>query len=196
MLSLALAAGLMSGCATEPAQGLPSLAQPEVSAPHARLLMRANVAPNQRFIVLQQQDNNSCTQPVLVGRGTAQQAASPVRLPVGQLVTLEFVIVTPSTKHGCASRWSFTPRAGQTYLVQGATVGTACPAVLVDVTTPDRPSPPPDLLNRVAPGQNCLPLDKSLRLNVNSAIQGGQHNGEAVLNPNATTRDLEGLIKR
>jgi hypothetical protein len=95
----------------------------------------------------------------------------------------------------CQVRWSFTPRADRIYLVQGMTVGDNCPAQLLDATQPERAQPPADLLLRSTPTQSCVPLAQAARMQTVSPIRGGQVNGEAVLNPRATTADLEGLIR-
>lgn len=196
-VTLAAGAGLaaLAGCAQTPDATVQALPQPDATLPHARLLARASVPQDHRFVVVVQQDNATCTRPAWLTRGTAQQAAPAARLPVDQLITLDLAIVNTGTGKACINRWSFTPRAGRTYLVQGGIAGAQCPARLLDATTPDRAALPPDLVGRVLPGQNCVPLDKAPRPAALSLIQGGQHNGDAVLNPNANARDLEGLIR-
>jgi hypothetical protein len=186
---------LLGACAQTPDTTMPTLAQPDATLPHARLLARAGVPADHRFAVIVQQDSNSCSRPALLTRGTPQQAAQAARLPVDQLITLDLAIVNTGTNRACVNRWSFTPRAGRTYLVQGGLSGALCPARLVDATMPDRAVLPADLVGRVLPGQSCVPLDKAPRPAALSLIQGGQHRGDAVLNPNATTRDLEGLMR-
>ncbi|MCU7369372.1 hypothetical protein PEC18_00290 [Paucibacter sp. O1-1] len=120
----------------------------------------------------------------------------PARLAAGQRVTLEFV-VHRSGQTACSVRWSFTPRADRLYLVQGMTVADGCPAQLLDTTQPERASPPADLLLRSTATQACVPLAQAqaARAQAASPIRGGQVNGEAVLNPRATTDDLRGLIR-
>lgn len=196
LLAPVLGAAGLAGCASSPADPrLPNLVQPAENQPHARVLLRAKVPAGHHYLLTLLKDNSNCSGPQLVARSTGAEPPPPARLPVGALVTVDFAIVNPAAKHGCVSRWSFTPQAGKTYLVQGVSVGTACPARLLDATQADRPEQPADLVTRVIPGQNCLPLDQSPRVASLSPIQGGQVNGEAVLNPRATTRDLEGLIK-
>ena len=192
-----LAAALLAGCAVptpSPDTTLPAYAQPEASQPHARLLLRAAVGPADRFALVLLEDNAQCKSPKLLTRGSPQQAAAPVRLAAGQPTTLDFVVVRGGGAPPCGLRWTFQPQAGKTYLVAGGTVGGNCGARLLDATVADRPDTPPDLVLRVAPGNNCVPLAQAQRV-PSSLIQGGQHNGDAVLNPRATTQGLEGLIK-
>jgi hypothetical protein len=208
-----LAAALAAGCAQAPTQPPTLLAQPAAGQPHARLLVRATLPANHRWVVVVMGDNTACSGPQLVTRGpnalaatapaspsAAPPTASPTtaaRLPVGQLLTMDFAVVTPAAGTGkaCINRWSFTPEAGKTYLVQGLVAGAQCPARLLDASVADQPRVPADLVSRILPGQNCVALDKSPKVPPLSLIQGGQHNGDAVLRPDATTRDLEGLIK-
>ena len=89
------------------------------------------------------------------------------------------------TGPACINRWSFTPQAGRTDVLQSTMVGSACPARLLDVTQPERAGVPADLVNRVQAGQPCLPLDKAPKVATTTMIQGGQVNGEAVLLPQA-----------
>ena len=124
-----------------------------------------------------------------------RRAPAPATLAAGLLTTLDFVVLR-SSKPLCVVRWSFTPEADKTYLVQGMVVGSGCTARLLDATVNDRPQPARGAVLRNGPGQTCLALDKSRPAGDNSSlIQGGQHNGEAVLQPNANTRDLQGLIR-
>lgn len=190
-----LALAGLAGCAQTPETSLQPLAQPDATLPHARLLARASVPADHRFAVIVQQDNATCSRPALLTRGTSQQAAPAARLAADQLITLDLAIINTGTGKACINRWSFTPRAGRTYLVQGGLAGAQCPGRLLDATTADRPALPADLVGRVLQGQTCVPLDKAPRPAALSLIQGGQHNGDAVLLPNATTRDLEGLIR-
>lgn len=189
------------GCAPAPIANtvttMPAYQGPSESEPHGRLLSRGNLPPDSRFAVLLQRDNLRCADTVRLALGNTQQPPPPVRLAADRLVTLDYAILAAGSNRACVTRWSFTPRAGRSYLIQGAVVGAQCPAALLDVTTPDRPQAPPDLVSRAGAGQNCLPLEQSAKASAgpNALIRGGQHNGEAVLLPNATTRDLEGLIK-
>ena len=193
---------LLAGCAAPPAPGPASApvvvaAAPAASGPSARLLLRGAVPADDRFAIFQLGDALACKDPRLLIAGTPQKTPDPGALPAGVLTTLDFVILRGG-KPGCFVRWSFTPQAGKTYLMQGLVVGGGCMARLFDASAPDRPVPPADAVLRSTGGQACLPLAQA-RANAaagGSLIQGGQHNGEAVLNPRATTKDLEGLIRR
>lgn len=186
-------AALLAGCAAAPLPNLPAYAAPAADQPAARLLMRAQVHPNDRFMLVVLDDNERCQGPRLLAGGAPGADAAPQRIAAGRLTTLDFVIARGG-QTPCVVRWSFTPMAGRTYLAQGLVVGAGCTARLLDASQPDRPLQPPDLLLRSTPAQRCVPLALSARSGV-SPIQGGQHDGEAVLNPNATAKDLEGLIR-
>jgi hypothetical protein len=165
------------------------------------LLLRSEVPAGDRYAVLIMADALNCQGPKLLSAGQAQQPPAPVSLPAGQLATLDYVIFR-GEKPSCAVRWSFTPVAGKNYLINGLPVGATCTARLLDATVPDRMAPPPDLVLRSGQGQACMPLAQARAAaaaaaagNTGSLIQGGQVQGEAVLNPRATTTDLQGLIK-
>lgn len=200
-LACLLAAGLLSGCATPTATlpaGHPGVAPPPAAAsgPTARLLLRGSVPAEDRFAVFKLADALACKSPAILIAGTPQKTPEPATLPAGVLTTLDFVILRAG-KPSCGVRWSFTPVAGKTYLMQGLVVGSGCSAHLFDASVPDRPVLPPDAALRSHPGQACLPLEQARAATRagNSLIQGGQDAGEAVLNPRATTQDLQWLIK-
>lgn len=189
------AVALLAACATVPELPLPEHPAPAPGQPWARVSMRAAVPANDRFALRVLADEAQCQQPQLLSQGSPQQPAPAARLLAGQRVTLEF-IVHRTGQAACSVRWSFTPRADRLYLVQGMTVADGCPAQLLDTTQPERATAPPDLLLRSRPGQACVPLAQAqaARRQAVSPIRGGQVNGEAVLNPRATTDDLRGLI--
>jgi len=192
-------AGLLAGCAETPTAG-PAAAAAVTPAsapagPSARLLLRGAAPEGDRYAVFQLADALQCKGPRLLADGDTKKPPTAASLPAGVLTTLDFVILRGG-RATCGMRWSFTPVAGRTYLVQGFVVGTGCTARLLDASQPDRPVAPPDAVQRNGPGQACLPLDQARanRAAAASPIQGGQQDGEAVLNPQATPRDLQGLI--
>lgn len=206
-LLLALSVGALAACVqapTSPAPGAPagpvsvsaSASAPVVSGPSARLLLRAAVPADDKFALFQLGDPIACKTPRLLVGGTPQQAAEPALLAAGQLATVDFVLIRGG-KPGLCTRWTFTPQAGRTYLLQGAAVGAGCLARLVDVTEPDRAQAPADAVMRNATNQPCVPMDKAraAAAGARSPIQGGQQDGEAVLMPQANAHDLEGLIR-
>jgi hypothetical protein len=200
LLACGLTTALLGGCAATsgtPPAGHPSVAPPPAAAsgPTARLLLRGSVPAGDRFAVLKLADAEACKGPSLLIAGTPQKTPDPATLPAGVLTTLDFIILRAG-KPSCGVRWSFTPVAGKTYLMQGLVVGSGCSARLFDASVPDRPVLPPDAALRSHPGQPCLPLEQARAATRagHSLIQGGQHQGEAVLNPNATTQDLQWLI--
>ncbi len=197
----ALAAGLAActGLPEAPSaagSASPASASPApATGPRARLLLRGSVPNEDRYALVELADTPQCRDPHLLSSGDARQAPSPTSLAAGRLTTLDFLVLRAG-KPQCGVRWSFTPEAGKTYLMQGLLVGSGCTAQLLDVTTSDRPQPAKGAVLRSGPGQPCVPLDQARPAGGSpSLIQGGQHNGEAVLNPGATPRDLQGLIR-
>lgn len=190
----ASALALLAACAAgpqAPASGGPAAA----TGPRARLLLRGAVPSDDQYAVVELTDAQNCKDPRMLSSGDARRAPAPATLAAGLLTTLDFVVLRTG-KPLCVVRWSFTPEADKTYLVQGLVVGSGCTARLLDATVNDRPQPARGAVLRNGPGQTCLALDKSRPAGDNSSlIQGGQHNGEAVLQPNANTRDLQGLIR-
>ncbi len=186
----------VAACATEtaPAAGANPPAA-TASGPSARLLLRGAVPGDDRYAVFELADSLQCKGPRLLAGGNAKKGPDPATLAAGALTTLDFVVLRAG-QTSCVVRWSFTPEAGKTYLVTGIVVGNGCTARLLDASQPDRPQTPAGTLMRSAPGQPCVPLDKArAAAESGSLIQGGQHNGEAVLYPMATAADLQGLIK-
>lgn len=200
-MAVGLAAALLAGCAAPPAGAPPApvTALQAPAGPTARLLLRGAVPGPDRFSAYLLTDGTACKEPRLLTTGTPQSAPAPAALPVGVPATLAFV-VSRDNKASCESIWSFTPQAGKTYLLAGVVMGAGCNVRLLDASVPERPAPAADAVPRSAPGQRCLALAEArarfaaTASAAGSAIQGGQVNGEAVLNPRATTQDLRWLI--
>ncbi len=193
---LAALCGLLAACASAP-EGLPKPgpAPADGDGPRARLLLRGAVPGDDQFALVALADAVHCKNPRLLSSGNGRKPPEPASLPAGVLSTVDFVVLR-ADKVSCGVRWSFTPEAGKTYLVQGVVVGSGCTGRLLDVTDSAKPQPAAGAVLRSGPGQACLALDQSrLAGDTPSLIQGGQHQGEAVLNPAATARDLQGLIR-
>lgn len=198
-LPAALAALLLAACVGPPAavqaQAPPAASAAAPAAAAARLLLRGAVPPGDRFAAYRLDDAELCKDPRLLTAGAAQQTPEPAALPAGQLTTLDFAVLR-NGQPSCTVRWSFTPLAGRTYLLQGLVLGSGCNARLLDASQPDRPRPVADAVQRNRPGQPCLPIALARASAATSAsVQGGQQDGEAVLNPRATTQGLEALIR-
>lgn len=189
---------MLAACETGPRPAAGAVAAPAeapASGPRARLLLRGAVPADDQYAVVELTDAQNCKDPRMLSSGDARKAPLPATLAAGVLTTLDFVVLRAGKAH-CVVRWSFTPEAAKTYLVQGLVVGSGCTARLLDATVSDKPQPAQGAVLRNGPGQTCLALDKSRPAGDSSSlIQGGQHNGEAVLQPNATSRDLQGLIR-
>ena len=197
---VAAALALLAGCAagpqvTQPGGSAAATANAPAIGPRARLLLRGAAPGDDQYAVVELVDAQHCKDPRMLSSGDARKAPAPASLAAGVLTTLDFVVLR-AAKPLCVVRWSFTPEADKTYLVQGLVVGSGCNARLLDASVSDRPVPAAGAVLRNGPGQTCLALDKSRPAGDNgSLIQGGQHQGEAVLQPNATARDLQGLIR-
>jgi len=181
---------LLAACAT-PAPKLPSYSAP-AGAPTAKLVMRGSVATGDAFGVLVYDDAENCKGPRLAGAGSSARNPNTVSLAAGTLTTVDFMLVK-ANKESCLLRWSFTPVAGRSYLVNGLAYGNSCRAALLDATNPDAMATPAGAVRRDAKGSNCVPLAQARAVGT-GVTQGGQDQGAAVLRPGATADDLQGLI--
>ena len=159
------------------------------------MLLRGAVTGDDKYAVIVLADALNCKDARLLSSGDARQAPAPAALAAGVLTTLDFAVLRAG-KPQCVVRWSFTPEADKTYLVLGIVVGKGCSARLLDASISYRPQPARSAVLRNAPGNACMALDQARSAGDNSSlIQGGQHLGEAVLQPDANSRDLRGLIR-
>jgi hypothetical protein len=188
-----LVTALVAGCATPPANNAARMPRYEAppGASTAKLAVRGAVPSGDYFGVLVYDDADNCKNPRLAGAGSSTRNPDSVALAAGPQ-TLAFVIVKPN-KQSCAVRWSFTPQASKTYVINGGALGSGCTASLLDASNPDRMRVPDGLLRRNAPGVFCVPMAQATAVKANGA-RGGQSDGAAVLNPGATADDLQGLI--
>lgn len=169
---------------------------PAPGQPAARLLFRAAVAPGQPAMLLRYRDALRCQQAEGLVGAHPVSGAPPVQIAAGELTLLDLMIFQAGRKSACVVRFSFTPEAGASYLVNAANAGAGCIAQLLDVSQPERPQPVPDAVYRARAGQPCLALADAPPMRGSApSVQGGQDSaGEAVLDPRATARDLQGLI--
>jgi hypothetical protein len=186
-----IGAVVLSGCATPPKPTLTAYSVP-AGAVTAKLAVRGAVPTGDYFGVFVYDDADNCKNPRIAGAGSATRNPSTVTLAAGNLQTLAFMILKPN-KESCAVRWSFTPQANKTYVVNGGALGSGCSATLLDATNPDQMRVPAGLVRRNAPGVVCVPLAQASAVGAGTA-RGGQSDGAAVLNPGATADDLQGLI--
>lgn len=187
---LATLSALLGGCAT-PAPKLPNYAAP-AGTPTAKLVMRGAVPSGDAFGVLVYDDAENCKGPRLAGAGNSVRNPTTVPLAAGALTTVDFMYVK-ANKESCLLRWSFTPVAGKSYLVNGAAYGAGCRAALLDATNPDSMAAPAGIVRRNDKGNACVPLAQA-RSTATTTAQGGQDQGAAVLRPRANADDLQGLI--
>lgn len=121
----ASALALLAACAAgpqAPASGGPAAA----TGPRARLLLRGAVPSDDQNAVVELTDAQNCKDPRMLSSGDARRAPAPATLAAGLLTTLDFVVLRTG-KPLCVVRWSFTPEADKTYLVQGLVVAAAAP---------------------------------------------------------------------
>jgi hypothetical protein len=187
---LATLSALLGGCAT-PAPKLPNYTAP-AGGPTAKLVMRGAVPTGDAFGVLVYDDAENCKGPRLAGAGNSARNPTTVPLAAGALTTVDFMLVK-ANKESCLLRWSFTPVAGKSYLVNGGAYGSGCRAALLDATNPDSMAAPAGAVRRDAKGNSCVPLAQA-RSTGATVAQGGQDQGAAVLRPGANADDLQGLI--
>lgn len=187
---LVLAGALLAGCATPP----PKLPPYAVAAgvPTAKLIMRGGVPTGDLFGVFVFDDAENCKGPRLAGAGGSTKNPPTVSLAAGTPTTVEFMLLK-ANKESCALRWTFTPTAGKSYLVNGIAFGAGCRASLVDASDPDAMKAPADLVRRNQSGQACMNLAQARAAQPSTSL-GGQDQGNAVLRPGANTDDLKGLI--
>jgi hypothetical protein len=162
------------------------------TGPSARLIMRTKLEGTATLYgvnVLASSDD--CSQRQVVGAAKAGVAALPtVTLAAGRVATVEFAGVN-ADKKVCLVRWSFTPVAGQSYLLQSAFDGTRCTSLVLNATDPDAIRVEAGALRRnPAPDKACVPLGQARALTPTP----GAGRGDATLTPGADASELKGLI--
>ena len=185
---LAALSWLLGGCAT-PAPKLQTYAAP-VGAPTAKLVMRGVVPVGDAFGVLVYDDAENCKGPRLAGAGNIARNPTTVPLAAGTLTTVDFMHVK-ANKESCTLRWSFTPVAGKSYLINGIGSATGCRASLLDASNPDAMVAAAGSVRRNEKGNVCIPMAQARAI---TTAKGGQDQGAAVLRPGANTDDLKDLI--
>ena len=105
----------------------------------------------------------------------------------------QICFVVKSANNYCSVRYTFTPLAGKTYLLSGASVEKGCAARVMDMSDPEHIKPELGALRRNPTGLACLPLSQSRAASV-AGHDAAHVSGEAVLRQGAGTDDLQGLI--
>lgn len=166
--------------------------------PTAKLVMRGtNLQAGDVYVVSVYDDAENCKGRRIAGAGNNVRSPTTVPVAAGAITTVEFMLVkaakpeTPTKRDACMVRWSFTPDAGKSYLVAGNAIPTGCSANLIDATNPDAMRQAAGVVRRNVQNSTCLPLAQA-RAGAGSAAS--QSTGEAVLRPEATSDDLQGLI--
>ena len=162
------------------------------TGPTARLVMRTKLEGTATLYgvnVLAGSDD--CSQRQTVGGAKAGVVALPtVALAAGRVATVEFVGVN-ADKKVCLVRWSFTPVAGQSYLLQSTFDGTRCTSTVLNATDPDAIRLEAGALRRNPTADKaCVPLGQAKAINPTP----GAGRGDATLSPGADASELKGLI--
>lgn len=144
---------LLSACAQPPV--IPYMAA--TVGPTSRLLMRGSLDPGEAYGVYLLGGVQDCTQPQRVGTGTAEANPAATTIAADRMSTLD-VVVTKSNQTFCRVRWSFSPRAGRSYLVAARGEPGGCSVSLLDATDPDDIRTEMSARRRDAPGNACVPL--------------------------------------
>lgn len=196
LMSIALAAGvaLFAGCAA-PAPKIMGKYVPPSSGPTAKLVMRGAVPAGEFFTVNTFDDSEKCEGYRVVGTGNATRTPASTTLAANVVTTVEFRVDKPAKRQLCATRFTFTPVAGKTYLLRGGSTATGCGALVMDMTNPENIKPEPTVLRRNPKGLACLPISKSKASSV-ATPEAGENNADAVLRQGAGTEDLQGLIDK
>lgn len=193
----------LSGCAQPPV--IPYSAA--TSGPTSRLLMRGTLDPGDAYGVFLLGGVQDCTLPQRVGTGTADANPAATTIAANRLSTLD-VVVSKSDQSFCRVRWSFSPRAGRSYLVAARGEPGGCSVSLLDATDPDNIHTEMSARRRDAPGNACLPLAAARTVGELTARNQGpvtstdrpmpaSRSGGSEVMPSAVTEDdLKGLIDR
>jgi hypothetical protein len=184
-------------------QPLPKYVAP-AGSPTARLVMRGTMPAGDVYGVYLYDDSEKCAGPRSLGVGNSTRHPASADVAAGRMQTVEVLI--KSDKRWCGVRWSFTPVAGKTYLLSANSLagnanaalgGVGCLARLMDMSDPDHIKPELTALRRnPASVAQCLPLSQSKSVAAMAGNDAGRADGDAVLNPGASTGDLQGLIGR
>ena len=160
----------------------------------AKLVMRGAVPAGDVYSVYYYADSEKCTGLRSVGAGNSTRNPLTTTLAANQITTVEFFVVK-SAKTYCSVRYSFTPLAGKTYLLSGASIDKGCTARVMDMSDPEHLKPELGALRRNPTGLACLSLSQSRAASV-AGHESAQSSGEAVLREGAGSEDLQGLINQ
>jgi len=174
------------------------------SGPTSRLLMRGSLDPGDAYGVYLLGGVQDCTLPQRVGTGTAEANPAATTIAANRLSTLD-VVVTKSNQTFCRVRWSFSPRAGRSYLVAARGEPGGCSVSLLDATDPDDIRTEMSARRRDAPGNACLPLaavrtvgeltarSQGLTTGTDRPAPPSRNSGSEVVPSAVTEDDLKGL---
>ena len=191
----------LSACAQQPVVHYSAA----TSGPTSRLLMRGTLDPGEAYGVYLLGGVQDCSLPQRVGTGTADANPAATTIAANRLSTLD-VVVTKSNQSFCRVRWSFSPRAGRSYLVAARGEPGGCSVSLLDATDPDDIRTELSARRRDAPGNACVPLAAARTVGELVARNQGpatgtdrpmpaSRNGGSEVMPSAVTEDdLKGLI--
>jgi len=190
VLPLSAIAALLVGCAAR----TPPVTKyvPPASGQTAKLVMRSTVPAGDNYGVFVYGDSEHCAGARSIGTGTSTRNPATTTLAANQITTVEFYLLKPTREH-CSIRYSFTPLAGKTYLLNGSAVERGCMARMMDASDPDNIKPEAAVLRRNPGNSVCLPLSQSRAVSV-SEHDASHKSGDAVLRQGVGAEDLQGLI--
>lgn len=172
--------------------------------PTSRLLMRGSLDPGEAYAVYLLGSVKDCSQPQRVGTGTAEANPAATTIAADRMSTLD-VVVSKTNQTFCRVRWSFSPRAGRSYLVAARGEPGGCSVSLLDATDPDDIRTEMSARRRDVPGNACVPLGMAKTVGELAARSQGlvagaerpvpaSRSGDSAVLPSAVTEDdLKGL---
>lgn len=186
------AVALVAGCAA-PAPKLVGKYVAPTSGQTAKLVMRGAVPAGEFFTINTFDDSEKCEGYRVIAAGNSTRTPPSTTVAANVVTTVEFRVDKPAKRQVCATRFTFTPVAGKTYLVRGGSTVAGCAGLVYDMTNPESIKPEPTALRRNPAGLACLPIAQSKASSV-AATESSENASDAVLRQGAGTEDLQGLI--
>jgi hypothetical protein len=162
------AALLLAACAQPVAKY-----QAPTAGPTARLLMRGAMQPGDRYGIFLADSADDCKGMRIAAAGGAGVDPAAIKISAQGLRTVD-MFVSKADRTSCRVRWSFTPQAGRSYLVQARSTPGGCSALILDATDVDAMKLETSLIRRDVPGNVCVPLAQSKTIaQLGAATAGG-----------------------
>jgi hypothetical protein len=150
--AVAAAAGVLAACATGAAK-LTDYVVP-AGSPTARLLTRPTLASNMAYTLVAFEDGQACQHAQRLAQIKPGHENQSTTLRAGETVTLMYV--GEYRKQYCSAYFSFTPRAGHTYLLASRQDTNGCAVNLLDASNGDTPVPERSFVALTKKGDACV----------------------------------------